>query len=225
MKSFFIKFLILCFSFSVLQLNAQNNVEKSDPKATSLLNKLKNQYNSYKTIQADFSVVTEVPEKPKDTKKGQLVQSGKKYRMTLPELVSFSDTKTVWTYIKKNKEIQITNYGEKESSPFISPQEIINIYNRKDHVYGISGEADIAGKKCTEIEFKPVSSRVDYFKIRLSIDKKNMQIVQAKVFYRDGVRYTLTMSKFTTNKAVDNKNFTFSSSEFPGIPVEDLRID
>lgn len=225
MKTYILTILISGLSLYCVTANAQGSVEKSDPKATALLNKLKNQYNSYKSIQADFSIETEVPEKPKDTKKGQLIQSGKKYRMTLPELTSFSDAKTVWTYIRKNKEIQITNFGDKESTPFISPQELINIYNRKDHIYAISGEADILGKKCTEIEFKPVSSRVDYFKIRLSVDKKNMQIVQAKVFYRDGVRYTLTMSKFTANKAVDPKNFTYSASEFPGIAVEDLRID
>ena len=48
---------------------AQKGTEKSDPKATALLNKLKKQYNSYKTVQADFMIETEVPEKPKDTKK------------------------------------------------------------------------------------------------------------------------------------------------------------
>lgn len=225
MKKYFYCTLILAFMLGAQSTFAQKDAEKSDPKATALLNKLKKQYNSYKTVQADFMIETEVPEKPKDTKKGQLFQAGKKYRMVLPELTSFSDAKTVWTYIKKNKEIQVTNYGDKESTPFISPQELLTIYERKDHLYAISGDAVIQGKNCTEIEFKPVSSKLDYFKIRLSVDKKTMQLLQAKVFYKDGVRYTLRMTKFTPNQTLDNKYFTYRASDFPGIPVEDLRID
>lgn len=204
---------------------AQKDAEKSDPKATALLNKLKKQYNSYKTVQADFIIETEVPEKPKDTKKGQLFQDGKKYRIVMPELTSFSDAKTVWTYLKKNKEIQMTNYGDKENTAFLSPQELLSIYERKDHLYAISGETVVQGKKCKEIEFKPISPRVDYFKIRLSIDEKNLRVVQTKVFYKDGVRYSLIVSKFTPNQTLDNKYFTYRASDFPGIPVEDLRID
>lgn len=218
-----------CFLFiSVLfnfNLKAQSVKEKSDPKATALLNKLKKQYSSFKSMQADFSIELEVPEKPKQVNKGSLIQSGKKYRITLPDLTSFSDAKTVWTYLKKSKEIQITNYGEKENTPFISPQELISIYEKKDLLYGISGETNIEGTKCTEVEFKPTSSRTDYFKIRLTIDTKNSQVRSAKVFYKDGTRYTLTINKVQTNQVIPDSKFIYNSKEWVGIPIEDLRID
>ncbi len=218
-----------CFLFiSVLfnfDLTAQSVKEKSDPKATALLNKLKKQYSSFKTMQADFSIELEVPEKPKQVNKGSLLQSGKKYRITLPDLTSFSDAKTVWTYLKKNKEIQITNYGEKESTPFISPQELISIYEKKDLLYSITGETKIEGIKCTEIEFKPTNSRTDYFKIRLTIDTKNSQIRSAKVFYKDGSRYTLNITRVQTNQPIPDSKYTYNAKEWAGTPTEDLRID
>ena len=86
-----------CFLFiSVLfnfDLTAQSVKEKSDPSATALLNKLKKQYSSFKTMQADFSIELEVPEKPKQVNKASLFQSGKKYSITLPDLTSFSNAK------------------------------------------------------------------------------------------------------------------------------------
>lgn len=215
-------FLLLIFS---LDLDAQSQAEKSDPKATAVLNKLKKQYSGYKSFQADFSIELEVPEKPKQVNKGSLLQYGKKYRMTLPDLTSFSDAKTVWTYLKKNKEIQITNYGEKESTPFISPQELISIYEKKDLLYSITGETKIEGTKCTEIEFKPTIARTDYFKIRLTIDTKSNQIRSAKVFYKDGSRYTLNITRVQTNQPIPDSKFTYNAKEWVGIPIEDLRID
>jgi outer membrane lipoprotein-sorting protein len=217
------KAIFLLLSFTICFANFAQKT--ADPKATQLLNKVKKEYNSYKTIKADFSIEIEVPDKGKTVNKGQLFQAGKKYKIVLPELTSFSDAKTVWTYIKKNKEIQITNFGEKENTPFISPQELISIYERKDQEYAITGESVINNIKTTEIEFKPKNERTDYFKIRLNIDANTSQILQAKVFYKDGTRYTMIMNKVVVNKPIDPSVFVYYAKDWTGIPVEDLRID
>lgn len=225
MKYYHFFILQMLISIQISGLTAQPSEGKSDPKATTILNKLKKQYSSYKTVKADFSMVLEVPERPNTNSKGQLFQQGQKYRISLPELTSFSDSKSVWTYLKKNKEIQLTNAGDKESSSFISPQELISMYEKKDMVYAIAGETTINNKKCTEIEFKPVSNKTDYFKIKMAIDTKAAQLVQAKVFYKDGSRYTFVINKLLINKPLDSKLFIYSSSEWPGLHVEDLRLD
>ena len=208
-----------------LSLAIYSQAESSDPKAKALLDKVKKQFTSYKTVQIDFSIETESGEHKKTSEKGQLIQSGKNYRVALSSLTSFSDGKSVWTYLKKNTEIQVTNAGSKESAPFVSPQELINIYQNKDFIYAITNESKQANATITEIEFKPTAKRTDYFKIRLQINNKTLQITEAIAFYKDGTRQTIKINKLTNNPVVPANSFKYDPKEWPGIHVEDVRVD
>ena len=219
MLRLFIFLIVAGFSFNSI---AQ---EVSDPNAKVILDKLKKKYNSYKTLEMDFTIITEPAEKKKTTEKGHLYQSGKKYRLTVPQLTSFSDGKSTWTYLKKNKEIQITAAGKKGGYGIMSPQDLISIYENKEFIYAITGENTKAGVSYAEIEFKPTGKRADYSKIRLVINKKTYQISEAIAFYKDGSRYSIQLGNVTTNKPLAASLFTYDPKEFPGVKVEDLRID
>ncbi|HMG16754.1 MAG TPA: outer membrane lipoprotein carrier protein LolA [Saprospiraceae bacterium] len=208
-----------------ISISLFSQAESSDPKAKVLLDKVKKQFTGYKTVQIDFSIETESGEHKKSSEKGQLIQSGKNYRVALNSLTSFSDGKSVWTYLKKNKEIQVTNAGSKEVAPFVSPQEMINIYQNKEFIYAITNESKQANGTITEIEFKPTTKRTDYFKIRLQVNNKTLQITEAIAFYKDGTRQTIKISKLTNNPSVPASTFTYDAKEWPGIHVEDLRVD
>lgn len=218
------KILLITFALFI-SFNLFSQAESSDPKAKTLLDKVKKQYNSYKTVQADFSIETESGDHKKTSEKGQMIQSAKKYRVSLASLTSFSDGKTVWTYIKKNKEIQVNNAGNKENAAFVSPQELINIYQNNDFIYAITNESNLGNTPVTEIEFKPTTKRTDYFKIRLQINKKTLQITEAIAFYKDGTRQTIKITKVQTNTSVPASTFTYDPKEWPGVRVEDLRVD
>ncbi len=216
---------ILFILAMTISLALFSQAESSDPKAKILLDKVKKQYNGYKTVQVDFNIETECGDHKNTNEKGQLIQSAKKYRVTLASLTSFSDGKSVWTYLKKNKEIQVTNAGSKESAPFVSPQEMINIYQNNDFIYAITNESNQGNATYTEIEFKPNTKRTDYFKIRLQINKKSLQISEAIAFYKDGTRQTIKISKLVTNLTVPPNTFTYDPKEWPGVHLEDLRVD
>jgi hypothetical protein len=46
-----------------------------------------------------------------------------------------------------------------------------------------------------------------------------------KVFAKDGSRYTLKVNEIKPNKNYGPETFVFDASKYPGIHVEDLRID
>ncbi len=197
----------------------------SDPKAKAALEKMRKKYEAMKSLEADFTLVIEMPEQPAETQKGNLIQQGDKYRLKLKDRTLVSDGKSVWLYIEKNKEVQINDVEESTSGGISSPKDLLKAYEWKDYIYVLVQEYSENGKVVQQIEFKPVARDSDYSKIRVTLDKKTSDVVSIKSFGKDGSRYTLTMNKLTPDKQVTASTFTFSKSECPGCNFEDLRLN
>ncbi|MBI5915050.1 MAG: outer membrane lipoprotein carrier protein LolA [Bacteroidetes bacterium] len=216
------------FSIFTVVVFAQTPVAKkevSDPQAKEVLEKMRKKYEAFQTLEAEFSLEIEVPQQPKQTQKGKLVQQGEKYRLNLNDRTLVSDGKAVWLYIAKNKEVQINDVEEDAAEGGISsPQDLLKAYAWNDYIYGLTNEFSENGKLVQQIEFKPISKDSDYSKIRLTLDKKTLDIVSIKSFGKDGSRYTLIMNKLTPNKQTPATTFTFAKTECPECRFEDLRM-
>ncbi len=211
------------FSFAQPQSTKGN---QSDPKAKKILDGLKKEYNSYKSLEVSFELEIESPGNEKDTQKGKLIKSGKKFMASLTEQDVYCDGKTVWLHLKSNKEVQINNYEEgKSDQMMMSPTEMIKIYEGGKYAYAITGNAIEDGKNVTLIEFKPLDKKSEYSKMRLSIDTKNNKAISMKIFSKDGSRYTLLVKNILPNKAYSADVFVFNAKKNPGVRIEDLRID
>jgi outer membrane lipoprotein carrier protein len=197
----------------------------SDPKAKAVLEKMRKKYEAMQSLEAEFSLVIEVPEQPAETQKGKLTQQGDKYRLKLKDRTLVSDGKSVWLFIEKNKEVQINDVEEGKSGGISSPKDLLKAYEWNDYVYILAQEFTENGKVVQQIEFKPTSRDSDYSKIRVTVDKKTSDVVSIKSFGKDGSRYTLTVTKLTPGKQVAASTFTFSKSECPDCHYEDLRLD
>jgi outer membrane lipoprotein-sorting protein len=210
-----------------LSLAGQNFTKAgdSDPAAKAILEKMRKKYEAYQTIEAEFTVEMEVPEQPVNKQKGKLQQQGDKYRLLMGDRTLVSDGKSVWLHLPKNNEVQINDVEEDEETGITSPKDLLQAYEWKNYVYGLTGEFTENGKPVQQIEFKPLAKDSDYSKIRLTLDKKTSDVVSIKSFSKDGSRYTLVVDKLTPNKSLPASTFTFSKSECPGCTFEDLRID
>lgn len=224
-------YFLLCMGVLVhLHISAQSSTtmtkaKDSDPKAKQILDKLKKQYDAYKSMEVKFELDLELPGKAVENQKGTVIQDGKKYQVKLKDQEIYADGKTVWIYLKKNKEVQITDMEEGESASFMSPKQMMTMYNSGDFVYEIIEERNVAGSQFVDIEFKPLSKKTDYTKMRLTIDKKANKMVSLRVFSRDGSRYTLKVSDILPNKKYDPAVFTFNTKSVPGLHIEDLRMN
>ncbi len=223
MKNIFV--LLLAFLF-VNNSFAQVS-ETSDPAAKAILEKLRNKYEAFKTVEADFNLTIEIPEEEEEIQTGNLAQDGDKYRLQLNNQAIYSDGKTLWLYLKSNNEVQINNVEdfEEEDEDFLSPKDLLRIYEQEDFIYGLTNEGYEKGIAIQQIEFKPIDKDSEYAKMRLTIDKKKNQIMRIKAFAVDGARYTMDVTKFKPNLAYKSTDFIFNAKKYPGIHVEDLRID
>jgi outer membrane lipoprotein-sorting protein len=125
------RIIFVCINFFIFltpnvfwaQASTMTSVKDSDPKAKAVLDKLKKQYDAYKTMEVKFELEVEMPGQTTAIQKGSLVQDGAKYQLKLPDQEIYADGKTSWLYLKKNKEVQINDMGTEDNSLFISPSK------------------------------------------------------------------------------------------------------
>jgi outer membrane lipoprotein carrier protein len=216
-------FLLFLFSFLMCStlLKAQ---EDSDPKAKAILEKVRKKYEGYSNLEADFTLTMEVPGRSKEVQKGKMQQKGDKYHVNLDDQEVICDGKSTWIYLKKNKEVQVNDASASSDANSLSPKSLLKIYQNGNFAYNLNGTGNENGKSVQFIEVKPLDRNADYSKLRLAADKNN-QITSLKVFNKDGSRYTLQLKKMNGSAKLNDTIFTFNAAQYPGVRVEDLRMN
>jgi len=216
-----IRIIILSVSILLTSLigSAQNIQDKN---ALKIINQLEQKYNTYQSIEANFNLTTEIPEEEPIKESGKFIQDGTAYHLDSDQQTIFSDGKSIWLFLKNQNEVQINSIAEDEGSLInLTPRGIINLFNNSEFDYAIVNEE----KGISHIEFKPLDKNSEYSKARLAIDINKKELKSAKVFYKDGIRLTLDVVDITPNQSYDAEIFVFNAAEYPGVHVEDLRID
>ncbi len=197
--------------------------ETADKEAKRILEKMRQQYESYDAVAADFTLTIEIPEMDKEVQEGKIIQKNEQYKLDLPDQAVICDGKVLWLHLKKNKEVQI-NDVEEEATDILSPKDLLRMYEKDDYYYALTND-DYEGKVAIQqIEFKPSDRDSEIAKLRLTINKSNMQVRRIQAFNKDGSRYTLEVTGFQTNPKVDANTFVFNKADYPGVRVEDLRM-
>jgi len=211
--------LLLLTMISVMGLQAQN----TDAKAKAILAEVSKKYRSYNVIKTDFSFMLENPQaKIKETQQGSLIAKSEanKYKVTMTDQELYSDGKSQWTYLKDNKEVQITDVANNTDG--INPAKIFTIYE-KGYKYLFTGEKRVGAKTLQTIDLSPLDIKKSIFKIRLTIDKAAKQITNVVIFDKSGNRYTYAIKSFIPNVKVAESVFAFDAKKYPGVEVVDLR--
>ncbi|NUO03295.1 MAG: outer membrane lipoprotein carrier protein LolA [Saprospiraceae bacterium] len=196
----------------------------NDPAAKAILDKVKKNYQSYKSLEATFNLEIELAEQAKEVQKGKIAQQGEKYFLDLGPQQVLCDGKAIWMVLPKNKEVQVNNMPSKEEeASILTPQALFRFYEKGGFIYALINEYTENGKVMQQIEFKPTDRNAEYSKIRLTVEKKTASVASIKAFSKDGSRYTFNITKLTPNKTFDAGYFTFNKAKYPGYHIEDLR--
>ena len=201
--------------------------DKSDPEAKTILDKTLKLYNSYQSMEVNFTLTIEVPQEDPEVQKGKIIQSGDKFQLKLPGFMIINDGTTVWTYLENNKQVQVSDAEdmEEDSEEFLSPKDFLKMYERGDFFYVLMNEAYEGKTPIQQIEFKPKDKDSEYSKMRLTINKSNSQMMRIKVFSKDGSRFTLAIDNLKSNVTYASTVFKLDIKSLPpDTAVEDLRL-
>lgn len=206
--------LITCFSISSFNSQAQ------DAKAKTVLDKVSTKMKAAKTLKANFSLaVKDAKGTTKQNISGSFLMKGIKYRVNAGAQEIICDGKSVWTYLKKNNEVQIASFNPNEQT--ISPAKLFSGSYEKEYNYAHKGSKSFGGKTCDLIELKPKAAK-GFSRVELFIDASG-NIAGGNVYDKSGSSYTYTISGITPNAAIADNQFTFDAKAHPGVDVVDLR--
>lgn len=214
------KFLIGALLFMAPGISA---FAQSEVKAKEILAEVSKKYRAYDVIKTDFSYTLENPQaKIKETQLGTLIVKSKlnKYKIILKGQELISDGKNQWTYLKADKEVQLSEVDN--SSDALNPAKLFTIYEKGFKSVYIN-DTKLNGKTLHNIDLTPLDGKRSFFKVRLQVDKLTKQIMNALIFDKNGNRYTYTIKTFIPNVKVPESTFTFDSKLYPGVELVDLR--
>ena len=120
-----IKLLILSFLlFSICGINVK---AQDDTKAKTILDGVSTKMKLYTTMKIEFTYTMEnIKTNVNESKTGIIQIKGNKYRLEIGGQIVFCDSKTVWTYLKDENEVNINNVSTQEDA--INPATILNNY-------------------------------------------------------------------------------------------------
>lgn len=218
-------FIYTCVSFlcitGIWANTEQQNSGMNDPKAKAVLDKAGEVYKQSTGIYSKFTQTIEVPAGKASTKSGEVYLKGNKFRIKFPDQEIYCNEKSIWTYLKDVNEVQINDYEPDPSD--ISPSNMFNIY-QKDFNYIKIADETVLGKICNVIDLTPKDKSRSYFKVRLWLNKETNLLSKIRIFDKNGYRYNYTISQINNKTKIDDSEFNFDKSDYPGVRVEDLRF-
>ncbi len=204
-------------------LATQPVLAQNDAKAKTVLDAVSKKVTSLKSLKADFSINLTGGKggKTTDTKKGSLTLKGQKYHVLISGQEIICDNKTIWTYNKEAKEVQVSNFNAAEQT--MSPAKLLTNFWDKEYKYAYKGGRKEKGKDCDVIELTPTDTKKQFTKIELLIDKGTSLIAGGNYWEKNGNKYQITVTNCVTNKDVPDTYFTWNPKDHAGVETVDLR--
>ena len=196
-----------------------------DPEAKKILDRISRQNKQYPSIQAAFTYhYLNAQTKEESTNTGVITLKGSMYKLEFMKNEIYCDGVTMWNYMPDVKEVNITKAEKNRKEFFLSnPLELFNIYEA-DYKYRLLGEFDIDGKTAYQIDLYPYDLKRPYHRVRLTIDKASLHILNAEVAGKNGETFEIAITSMKTDQKYDNSFFVFDPKKHPGVEQIDLRM-
>lgn len=213
---------MIILSICVIPVIAQN-----DPEAKAILEKVSAKSNSYKTIRSNFKYTwSSMQDNQSHIENGTIELKGDQYHLTMETSDIIFDGKSIYTFVKETNEINITKPEpskiENGDFFFSNPRDLFKVKN--DFKSKLIKEVTIGNILYQEIDLYPINLKTKYLRIRMHIDKNSLQIIDTKIFMKDGTSHFIEFSNFRTNIAIEEKEFQFDQKKYPGAEVNDMRF-
>ncbi len=207
------------FSFAFVPVTISKDKDKV---ATKLLKEVSKKYKSYKTLKAEFTMVTEPMDTKaaKKTEKGALTSKGSSFKLTFGGQEIFCNGKYIWTYTKETNECVKDNYNP-HSNTGLNPAKIFTVWE-KGFLYASDGSYKKGNTDIAKIKLTPTDKTKPYFLMNLEVDQSGKTVQSLKVSFKAGHKQTYTMTSQTPNASIDDKNFEFVAANYPGVEMIDL---
>lgn len=207
--------LIMCLLFGIrLGARAQN--------AGSILDKAASTYESSNGLTAFFSMNSRSDvQKISESFEGTINMRGDKFVLKTPDMITWFDGKTQWTYMDHSDEVNISTPTGDELQ-MTNPALLLNSY-KKGFTPAYIGESTApSGKAAYNVELTP-KKKGDILKVELQIEKFSNLPASITITAKNGISNTIRISKIKTGVNQLDNFFVFNKKDYPDAEIVDLR--
>lgn len=207
--------LLACLLFGIRVTSRAQN-------AASILDKAADAYEKSNGISASFALNTRSDvQKVSESFEGTINMKGDKFTLVTPDMVTWFDGTTQWSYVERNDEVNVSTPSGEELQ-FTNPALLLRAY-KKGFTPKYIGESTASnGKSAYDIELTP-KKKGDILKVELQIEKFSNFPTKIKVEAKNGISNTIHISNLKTGVNQPDDFFVFKESDYPDAEVIDLR--
>ena len=208
-----IKFILLFFICIIMQVSAQD--------ARQILDKASAAYNKAGGMHAVFTVnIEEVKQKVTHSQDGEAYLKGNKFKINVPDGITWFDGKTQWVYAKGGDEVNVSNPTGDELAG-VSPSVLLSIY-KTGYKLNYKGEKKEGGKTVLVVDLIPVKIK-EYSKMTVTLDKATYLFTSVSLYGTSGVNNYLKIRNLQSGMNLPDATFIFNKKEYPNVDIIDLR--
>ena len=145
---------------------------------------------------------------------GTIYIKGKKFHANTAKATVWFDGKTMWTYVKDNEEVNVSNPTEAQLQA-INPYNFINLYKN-----GYTYTMNTAGTNYV-IHLTSNSADRKIKELFITVNKKSYEPMQVKML--QGKKWTTFDITSIKKEKIADSQFRFNSKDFPKAEIIDLR--
>ncbi|MDX2063065.1 MAG: outer membrane lipoprotein carrier protein LolA [Bacteroidia bacterium] len=213
---------IVAFLALALGLHAQDApATTTDPQADKIMKRVKLKLSGLNDLKATFVYTLEnraVKSNP-ISRNGDIKFKRNKYRVDFTDQSLICDGKTIWHYLKTEKEVNVSNYDPQEGFSF---DRMFSVYNQDVNARFDRSEV-LAGQNVSKLTLFPKKATTDFFKIEMWIATTTEMPTKMVVWGRNGSVTTYELRNLKLNNQFTDTEFVFNPSQYPGVSVIDLR--
>ena len=147
---------------------------------------------------------------------GYIKLQGTKFVTNMGGTITWFDGKTMWSYVKKNNEVNVTSPSEAEVAK-MNPYSFLTFYKK-----GYSAKMGKSTSKEHEVILTGVDS-APYQKVVLRVNKSTNYPTYIDMTSAKGNVTVITCNSFLKNQKYTDATFKFNKKNYPNAEIVDLR--
>lgn len=192
---------------------------RKDPSARRILDTTAEMLQKQGGFKITFSITTFQKDVEQGRTSGTMLIDGKRFRVTTPDLITWFDGTTQWSYLKANEEVNVSTPTEEELQS-IYPYAFISIYKRGYH-YTMK-EVTLRGKAAYEITLMASKEEQQPRLLLLDVDKSTHLPLCVRLF--DGQNWLrIAITECAKGQTFKDKEFCFNAKDYPQAEIIDMR--
>ena len=195
--------------FAVLFMGTASLSAQSDQAVRNILDKAAAIVGNRGGASAHFKVATDNG----IATSGSISRKQNKFRASTPQAIIWYNGKTQWTYIKKNKEVNISTPAQTQQA-VMNPYAFINLYKKG---YKLSSTSTA---KTHQVHLV-ATDKVTFKEVYININKVSFVPSSIKVL-QNGSWTTISISNFKAG-TLPESTFVFNAKDYPSVEIIDLR--